>query len=222
MTGLYPASDGARPTEDGDAPVVDLYADPACVYTWIVSQWLFEVERQQPIDLRFHVMSLLVLNEGHDVGRSYRATVERTTGPARVATAVAEQFGEARLREFYTALGEELVEHWPYPPATKVLSAATATALRRTGLPAELAATADTADYDEALRRSHDAGVGPVGPEAGSPILHIDGAACFGPVLHSIPRGRDAVRIFEATRSLTAFPGFYELKRTRFTLPVLT
>lgn len=31
---------------------VDLYVDPVCPYTWLVAQWLLEVERLLGVDLR--------------------------------------------------------------------------------------------------------------------------------------------------------------------------
>jgi hypothetical protein len=196
---------------------VDLSVDPVCPYTW-VARWLLDVERQRELDLRFHVMSLRMLNENRIVDEGYRATINGSVGPSRVATAVSVHHGREALRAWHTAFGSQIFDRWRYPSPTEYLAAA-AHALVETGLPARLAEAADTEEYDEPLRRSHDEGTARVGVDGGTPVVHIDGAAFFGPVLNAIPASEDAARLFEGACLLAGCGGFFEIKRTRTAPP---
>lgn len=209
-----------RPREQHAAPVVDLYVDPVCPYTWLVARWLREVERLRDVALRYHVMSLRLLNEGKPVYPELARTIEATTGPSRVATAVVVRHGTGALRAWHTAFGERVFDRWRYADRAE-LRAAAEHALAASGLPTNLVEAADTTEYDEALRRSHVEGTLPVGVDCGTPVIHLDGAAFFGPVLNSVPAGDEALRLFDGVRLLAGSDDFYELKRTRSAPPDL-
>jgi len=208
------AARARRAAARGRTTVVDLYIDPICPYTWVVACWLREVGRLREIDVRHHVMSLHLLNAGGVLENTYRGKV----GPSRVATAVVEHHGSQALRAWHREFGDRIFDRWRYPSPREYRTASLG-ALVATGLPTDLADAAASDTYDDALRRSTDEAILPVGIDVGTPVLHVDGAAFFGPILNAVPRGDAAVRLFDGVRLAAESPDFFELKRTRTSPP---
>jgi hypothetical protein len=211
----------ASATHGGSTPVaptsvVDFWFDPISPWAWLTSRWLLDVQEVRPVKLVWHLLSMSVMGDGTDTSEDVRAQLDAAWAPARVTLAVAEQFGQEQLGAFYTALGTRIhVRDEGF--SREVLEAA----LADVGLPAELADLGYTGDNDDALRQSHGDAIQLVGFESGPPLIQIDGAAFFGPVLSPPPRGEEAGQIFDAIARLDAFSGFRELTRARPEEPIL-
>ena len=194
---------------------LDFWFDPQCPWAWMASRWALEVEKVRDVTVRFHVMSLAVLNEGRDLDPDYRAHIDEAWGGVRVALAVEEQHGQDALRAFYTAVGT-LIHPGEQPNAQPTWEAA----LRECGLPVELAQAGLTDANDDALRASHHAGMDPVGADVGTPVIRVNGMSLFGPVMSPAPKGEEAGRLWDGFVNVSAYPGFFELKRTRTVGPI--
>ncbi|MEU8526114.1 MULTISPECIES: DsbA family protein [Streptomyces] len=199
----------------------DFWFDPMCPWAWMTSRWMLEVEKVRPVDVRWKVMSLAVLNEDKldELPEQYRELLTAAWGPVRVVTAAKELHGDEYVGKLYTALGTRF--HNNGEGATKEAIVA---ALEEVGLPASLAEYADRDEYDTQLRASHKEGIDKVGQDVGTPVIAVPGpdgdeVAFFGPVVTPTPRGESAARLWDGTLLVASTPGFYEIKRTRTAAP---
>ncbi|GAA2418462.1 DsbA family protein [Streptomyces pulveraceus] len=208
-------------TATGKTPV-DFWFDPLCPWAWMTSRWMLEVEKVRDVEVRWHVMSLSVLNEDKldELPEEYRELLERGWGPVRVVVAAQQKHGDDVVGPLYTALGTRF--HNKDEGATRE---AIVGALQDVGLPVELADFADSDAYDTELRASHKEGIDKVGQDVGTPVIAVPGPdgeqiAFFGPVVTPAPKGEEAAKLWDGTLLVASIPGFYEIKRTRTQGPI--
>ncbi|WP_030577201.1 DsbA family protein [Streptomyces globisporus] len=207
---------------NGKTPV-DFWFDPLCPWAWMTSRWMLEVEKVRDVEVRWHVMSLAVLNEDKldELPEEYRNMLENQAwGPVRVVIAAQQLHGDDVVGPLYTALGTRFHNNGEGPTREAV-----AAALKDVGLPEDLAEYADKDTYDTELRASHQEGIDKVGQEVGTPVIAVPGAdgeqvAFFGPVVTPAPKGEEAAKLWDGTLLVASIPGFYEIKRTRTQGPI--
>ena len=192
---------------------MDLFVDPVCPFAWTALRWLTEVAVHRDLDLRVGQLSLAVLNEGPG-GTPQPQGLDHPIRPARVGAALVARRGEEAWREFVVGYGSRYHEE-NVRPRDQVLRDVVDALASSADEAAKLYAAADDVAHDDAVRARHQVGVEPVGDEVGTPVLHVDGVAFFGPVLMSVPTGQLALDTFDGAVLLAGNPSFCELKRSR-------
>jgi hypothetical protein len=194
--------------------LVDLWVDPACPWAWITSRWLLEAAAVRDLDVRFHVMSLAVLNENRELSPEYTEWLQTAFRPVRVLIAAEERHGGHVVEGLYSAMGTRR-----HVRQEKDWNEIIAKSLADVGLEDDLASAADSTDFDVHLRASHAEGMDPVGYDVGTPVIHVGDIAFFGPVVTPAPRGEAAGKLFDGVMMVSSTPGFFEIKRARIDQP---
>lgn len=191
-------------------PHADFWFDPRCPFAWITSRWILEVEQVRDVEVRWHVMSLAYLNQDKDISDDYRKMLETAWGPVRVLIAAEQKYGNHVLLPLYTAMGTRI-----HLEKRETDRAMIEESLLEAGLSVELADAMDDTFLDEEVAKSHHEGMDAVGDDVGTPTIHLNDVAFFGPVLTKAPRGEEAGKLWDGCVAVASYPFFFELKRSR-------
>jgi 2-hydroxychromene-2-carboxylate isomerase len=197
---------------------VELFFDPVCPWAWITSRWMVEVGEQRELDIDWRFICLRFVNEHRDYATEFRAGYEEGHNLGmrllRAAAAQKEQ-DPTRVGPLYTLLGSRL--HVEGRRSDLMDPDGLRATFEEEGFDAALADAAYDERWDEPVRADTEVALERVGRDVGTPIITFGEAKAhsfFGPVISRIPRGQEAVDLYEAVERIAAFPGFAELKRS--------
>ena len=198
----------------------EFFFDPVCPWAWITSRWVKEVQSQRDYEVSWKFISLRIVNEARGYGENsqYEQIHDAGLRGLRVASAARAHGGNAAVDAFYTRLGtavhkeanREMLVGSPRDFVARVLGEA--------GLPVTLADALDDTTHDELIRHETEMALERTGRDVGTPIITFfpnteRAASLFGPVVPRIPRGAEALELWDAVATI-AGSGVAEIKRS--------
>ena len=198
---------------DSAQPAVEFWFDPICPWCWMTSRWVTTVSEARGFSVKWHPVSLQVINEGNEPG-SHAERMREGHRLGKVAVAVGREHGAEVVGKLYTEFGTAI-----HPGARDDFDGILADALSALGLDAAFAKAADDDQYDAELRENTAHALKIAGPDVGVPVISVNGVAFFGPVVTPAPEGEQALALWDGIVAAASVPGFYELKRGRTASP---
>lgn len=199
---------------------VEFFFDPVCPWAWLTSRWVREVAEQRDLSVEWRFIALRILNQDKNYETDFapRYVASHGTGlkMLRVLEAVRREEGESPIGDWYTQFAgdihvtgrrDEIFDAWEsgFPEY-----------LRSVGMDEKYISSANDPSLDEALETSTKLGLSRVGDGVGTPIVTfnaVESTSFFGPVISRVPRGDEALELWDAVWKLSTFAGFAELKR---------
>jgi hypothetical protein len=191
--------------------IVEVWFDPGCPFTWLMSRWIAAVRPNRDLDIRWRTFSLLMKNDPPETSPWY-AKHARARDLLRVVEAADAAGGADRIGELYTEFGRRLHHRGEIEFALEPI-------LEELGLDSGLAAAVDDPVFDARIAASMSAGFELAGDDVGSPLIGLGlsgGQVGFnGPILTQLPTPEEGLALWDGLVLMSSTPGFWELRRAR-------
>jgi 2-hydroxychromene-2-carboxylate isomerase len=216
------------PERDADR-TIEFFWDPVCPFAWLASRWIEEVRAETGLTVDWRFISLRLINKDKDYDTHFPPGYEfgHTAGlrMLRVAARIRHELGRDALGSVVTAYGESYFDKPKGSGMRDRLSTPDhlVEVLTAAGINTDYASAADDTSWDEMIDAEGEMALSRTGRDVGTPIISFgdNGLSFFGPVISRIPRGADAVKLWDSVTTLAAFPGFAEMKRSLRETPQL-
>lgn len=201
---------------------LEFFFDAVCPFAWVTSRWVTEVQQARDYDVEWRFISLKMINEGTtdgNYGAKFSDSHMAGLFSHRVCDEVRIQHGNVGVGALYTALGDAMHTNPRVPKINADPVAFMIEMLKAADLPTDYASHVHDESHDAYIRRDTELAFSRTGRDVGTPIITFrpgqpDEGSFFGPVISSIPRGADALRLWDAIEVIATSTGMSELKRT--------
>lgn len=201
---------------------LEFFFDPVCPWAWITSRWVEEVKSQRSYDVRWRFISLKLLNASNTAewySDQYKRWHAMGHESLRVAARIDAEIGNEAVGRLYSAIGNEGHVKGRRDDFAASTEAFVGECLEIAGLPRSLVESAFDEQWDQRIVDDTETALGRTGRDVGTPILTFgpgssNEGSFFGPVIARIPRGAEAVRLWDAVEVVATTPGVSELKRS--------
>jgi len=202
---------------------LDFFFDPVCPWAWITSRWVTEVKQLRNYEVQWNFISLKFLNEDKmdysKMPAGYADVHASGTKGLRVAARARAEQGNDACGAVYTALGTSMHKLGEREKFVADAEGHVASLLKDAGLPVEWAESVNDESFDALIRQETELALERTGKDVGTPIITFhpgkpNEGSFFGPVISSIPRGDDALRLWDAIEVVGTTSGMAELKRS--------
>jgi hypothetical protein len=207
---------------------LEFFFDPVCPWAWITSRWVTEVQQLRDYSVEWRFISLAMINEDRTSDwytPEYRASHRAGLYAHRVCDEVRLRHGNAEVGALYTAVGTAFHNDERRPEINADPAGFMTEMLKSVDLATEYASHVDDETHDAHIRAETDLAFERTGKDVGTPIITFhpgqpNEASFFGPVIATIPRGQDAVQLWDAIEIVATTSGMAELKRSNRAKPV--
>ncbi len=201
---------------------VEFFWDPVCPWAWLTSRWVCEVAEQRNLTVDWRFISLRLLNKAKDYEKDFPDGYIAGHGSGlkllRVAAAIREAEGRAPMADLYTQFAGDIHVRGRRAEIVDNYDAGFPEYLRSVGIAEKYLSAANDDTHDALLQAETDEALSRTGKDVGTPIISFvrsgEMYSFFGPVISRVPRGEEALRLWDAVWELATFPGLAELKRT--------